>query len=95
MFETEARYTAFAPNLALIPPSASVASQNNLTPHLSHRRYIYNVEFEGIQNADYVALDDASVGRSRALFDEQVKGLEALGYREIASGDGLAILQRH
>jgi uncharacterized membrane protein len=94
IFETEARYTAFAPNLALIPASASVASQNNLTPHLSHRRYIYNVEFEGIQNADYVALDDASSGRSRALFDAQVKGLEAMGYREIASGDGLAILQR-
>ncbi len=94
MFETEARYTAFAPNLALIPASASVAAENNLTPHLSQRRYIYNIEFEGIQKADYLALDEASLSRNRAAFDDQVRTLEAQGYREIASGDGLAILQR-
>jgi uncharacterized membrane protein len=95
MFESEARYTAFAPKLALIPASASVAAENNLTPHLSQRRYIYNLEFEGFQNADYLALDEAALGRNRAAFDAQVKALEAAGYREIATGDGLAILQRY
>jgi uncharacterized membrane protein len=94
MFQTEPRYTAFAHNLALIPATASVAAENNLTPHLSQRRYIYNIEFEGIQNADYLALDDASLNRSRAAFDDQVRTLTAQGYQEIASGDGLAILQR-
>lgn len=94
MFETEARYTAFAPNLALIPASASVAAENNLTPHLSQRRYIYNIEYEGTRNADYLALDDASLGRNRSAFDDQVRAMEALGYREIATGDGLAILRR-
>ena len=95
MFQTDPRYTAFAHNLALIPASASVAAENNLTPHLSQRRYIYNVEFEGIQNADYLALDDASLGGNRAAFDDQVKTLEAAGYREIASGAGLALMQRN
>jgi hypothetical protein len=72
-----------------------VAAENNLTPHLSQRRYIYNLEFEGFQNADYLALDEAALGRNRAAFDAQVKALEAAGYREIATGDGLAILQRY
>ena len=94
MFEPEARYTAFVRNLDRIPADASVASENNLTPHLSHRRYIYNIEFEGTENAQYLALDDASLGRSVALLQQQIAGFEAQGYRTIATGDGLALMQR-
>ena len=94
MFQTETRYVAFAPSLARIPASASVAAENNLTPHLSHRRLIYDIEFEGPQHAEYLALDDASLSRDRAAFARQVAAFEAQGYREIAGGDGLAILER-
>lgn len=94
MFQTEARYLTFAPELARIPESASVAAENNLTPHLSHRRYIYDIEYEGPQSAQYLALDDASLGGKPAALRHQVETLTAQGYREIASGDGLALLQR-
>jgi uncharacterized membrane protein len=95
MFRTEARYVAFTPNLARIPANARVAAENNLTPHLSQRRYIFNIEYEGVQDAEYVALDDAALQRNRAVFAEQVRELESQGYRQIATGDGLALMQRN
>ena len=94
MFLTEPRYPAFAGQLSRIPASASVAAENNLTPHLSHRRFIYNLEYEGPQNADYLALDDAALGRSPAALANQIATFESMGYRTIATGDGLALMQR-
>jgi len=94
MFEPEPRYAAFVGNLERIPPDASVGAENNLTPHLSHRRFIYNLEFEGPNNAEYLALDDAALGRSAAALQAQIATLESLGYRTIATGDGLALLER-
>lgn len=94
IFEPEARYTAFAGNLDRIPPDASVGAENNLTPHLSHRRLIYNLEYEGPQNAEYVALDDAALGGSAAALQQQIAAFEAQGYRTIATGHGLALMQR-
>jgi uncharacterized membrane protein len=94
MFESEPRYAAFVGNLDRIPADASVGAENNLTPHLSHRRLIYNLEYEGPNNADYLALDDASLGRSAAALQQQIAAFEALGYRTIATGDGLALMQR-
>ncbi len=94
MFRAEARYLAFAPVLDRVPSNASVASENNLTPHLTHRRFIYNLEFEGAQGASYVALDFAGVGRSRDLFARQRDELLTQGYRLVATGDGLALLQK-
>jgi hypothetical protein len=80
--------------MARIPSGASVAAENNLTPHLSQRRYIYDIEYEGVQGADYVALDEAALKHNAATFAEQVRELESQGYRQIATGDGLALLQR-
>ena len=94
MFQTEARYLAFAPSLAQIPATASVAAENNLTPHLSHRRHIYDLEFENPSNAEYLALDDAALGRSAAALRQQIASFEGQGYRTIATGDGLALMQR-
>ena len=93
-FQVEPRYVAFAGNLDRIPPDASVAAENNLTPHLSHRRYIYNLEFEGANNAQYLALDDAALNRSTAALQRQIAAFEAQGYRTIATGDGLTLMQR-
>jgi uncharacterized membrane protein len=94
MFQVEPRYAAFTGNLDRIAPDASVASENNLTPHLSHRRFIYNLEFEGANNAQYLALDDAALNRSAAALQQQIAAFEAQGYRTIATGDGLALMQR-
>jgi uncharacterized membrane protein len=94
MFEAEARYTAFVHNLDRIPPDASVAAENNLTPHLSHRRFIYDLEYEGAKNAEYLALDFAALGRSTAALQRQIAGYESKGYRTIATGGGLALMQR-
>jgi len=93
-FQEEPRYAAFTGNLARIPTDATVAAENNLTPHLSQRRFIYNLEFEGVQNAEYVALDDAALGRSAAALHQQIAFLESLGYTAIATGDGLALMRR-
>lgn len=95
LFQPEARYTAFVGNLDRIPPGASVGAENNLTPHLSHRRFIYNLEFEGANNAEYLALDDAALGRNPAAFQQQIASFEAIGYRTIATGDGLALMRRN
>jgi uncharacterized membrane protein len=94
MFQAEPRYAAFIANLDRIPPEASVAAENNLTPHLSQRRFIYNLEFEGPYDAEYLALDDASLGRSSQALQQQIAAFEAQGYRTIATGDGLALMQR-
>jgi uncharacterized membrane protein len=91
-FSTEPRYVAFAPQLALIPPGASVAAENNLTPHLSHRTLIFDLEYEGTAGADYVVLDYAATGRDARRFAQQVGGVVAQGYRLLASGPGLALL---
>jgi uncharacterized membrane protein len=95
MFEAEPRYAAFVGNLDRIPPDASVAAENNLTPHLSQRRLIYNLEYEGPENAEYLALDDASLGRSAAALQQQIASFESQGYHVIATGDGLALMQRN
>jgi uncharacterized membrane protein len=94
LFEAEPRYAAFASSLDRIPPGASISSENNLTPHLTHRRFIYNLEFEGANNAEYLALDDAALNRSPTTLQRQIAAFEAQGYRTIATGDGLALMQR-
>ncbi len=94
LFTNEPRYLAFASNLSRIPADASVAAENDLTPHLSHRRLIYDIEYEGIVNADYLALDAAGVGHDGARFDRQLADFESRGYQLIAAGDGLALLER-
>jgi uncharacterized membrane protein len=94
LFETETRYSAFTASLDRIPPDARVAAENNLTPHLSQRRFIYNLEFEGPHDAEYLALDDAALARNAAAFAQQIAAFEALGYHTIATGDGLALMQR-
>nr|MDQ6921505.1 DUF2079 domain-containing protein [Candidatus Dormibacteraeota bacterium] len=93
-FTTEARYVAFEHQLDRVPADASLASESDLTPHLSHRRFLFDLQFEGTNRADYVALDYASEGRDRNRFQRRLAAVEAQGYRPIAYGDGLALLIR-
>ena len=93
-FTTEARYADFEPQLERVPAGASLASESDLTPHLSHRRYLFDLQFEGTNGAEYVALDYASEGRDRNRFRRHLAAVEAQGYRPVALGDGLALLIR-
>jgi len=93
-FTPESRYEAFVPQLSMIPQDASVSAENGLVSHLSERRYIYDYTFEGVQGAQWVMLDYAGLGRSIEFFDEQVAKVEAMGYTEVASGYGLALLRK-
>ena len=93
-FLPEARYAAFTPALRVVPPGASLAAENNLTPHLDQRRRIYGIEFEGIAGADYVALDMAATHRDPAAFQAQVDSVRRQGYELIAMKPGLALLRR-
>jgi uncharacterized membrane protein len=91
-YRTEARYAAFTPSLAMIPPDARVSAQNGFPSQLSERQYIYDYSFEGVVDAQWVVLDYAALGHSQALFDEEVAKVEAEGYVLVASGEGLALL---
>ena len=59
------------------------------------RRYIYNIEFEGANDAQYLALDDAALGRNPLALQQQIAAFEAVGYRTIATGDGLALMRKN
>lgn len=94
LFREEARYAAFAPGLARIPADASVAAENDLTPHLSNRRFVFDIEYEGLQSARFVALDIAATVHNPVAFEEQVRKVKEAGYVEIASSPGLALLEK-
>jgi uncharacterized membrane protein len=94
LFRQEARYAAFIRALEAIPADASVAAENDLTPHLSGRRFIYDIEYEGLQPARFVALDIAATGHDPVAFEEQTRKVKDAGYIEIASGEGLALFKK-
>ena len=93
-FELQSRYASFVPSLAQIPADARVSAEDGLASHLSERRFIYDYHFEGVQDAQWVVLDYAGADYSLPVFDAQVADAEKMGYVEVASGDGLALLRR-
>ncbi len=93
-FQPEARYVQFETALAAIPPDASVASENNVTPHVTQRRFVYDREFEGDAGARYLVLDYAATGRDLARHQAEITAAEQNGYRVIATAYGLALLER-
>jgi uncharacterized membrane protein len=93
-FLPEARYATLAGAVQQIPGDASVAAQDGFTSHLAERRRIYSIGYQSIENADYVVLDYASDGYSLDRHLARIASVEALGYRLVASGPGLALLRR-
>ena len=86
--------------LSMVPPEASVAAQNNLLPHLSHRRQIYLIPNN--RNADYMILDlhpgqndwnfyAGNLEAAKVYFKQQVK--ESF-YKPIASAGDAYLLKR-
>ena len=62
--------------------------------HLSERRYVYDYQFEGVQDAEWVVLDYEESAFSLERFDRQVAAVEAMGYVGVAQGYGLALLRK-
>ncbi len=93
-YTTQSRYAAFVPQLSRIGTDARVSAENGLPSHLSERRYIYDYQLEGVQDAEWVVLDYEGTNYNIAVFNEQVAAVEAAGFDEVGSGDGLALLHK-
>lgn len=93
-FRPEARYAAFVPHLAAIPADARVSAEGGIPSQLSERRYIYDYWWEGVQDADWVVLDYRGVSYDLPTFQAQVASVEAQGYEQVASGQGLSLLRK-
>ncbi|OGD88518.1 hypothetical protein A3F45_03355 [Candidatus Curtissbacteria bacterium RIFCSPHIGHO2_12_FULL_41_17] len=85
--------------LAQVPKNASVASQNNLLPHLSHREKIYLLP--NVNNADYVVVDlhsgqddwnfyNQDLGGTRSILVQLVK---SNSYKVIISSGDVYLLK--
>lgn len=94
LFETPSRYAAFVPALNQIQPDDRVSAENGFPSHLSERRYIYDFNFQGVQDAQWVVLDYKGANYNFETFNEQVAMVESMGYQEVASGYGLALLRK-
>ena len=49
---------------------------------------------EGVQDADWVWLDSRAVNYNLPTFESQVTAVEAHGYEQVASGQGLMLLRK-
>ncbi|OGD85274.1 hypothetical protein A2164_01310 [Candidatus Curtissbacteria bacterium RBG_13_35_7] len=86
--------------LSIVPDNASVAAQNNLLPHLSHRKEIYLLP--KINNADYIVVDlhpgqnnwnfyTEDLEKTRSLFNQLI--INRL-YEPIASAGNAYLLRK-
>ena len=94
LFHNEVRYVAFVPQLTQIGSTDRVSAAKRLAPHLSERRYIYELGFEGIQDAQWVALDYEANDYDMVAFEAEVAHVQSLGYQKVATGYGLALLRK-
>jgi len=94
LFSTPSRYPLFVRQLVRIPRDARVSAESSFPAHLAERRYVYDFAFEGVQDAEWVVLDYEAANYNLAAFNAQVAAVEAAGYTEVASGDGLALLHK-
>ena len=95
-FVREARYDALLTAVRAIPDDAKVSSRDFLLTQLPQRRYSYNLIGLDVCDAQYVILDYAAptVNRDLAKHQAEVSAIKALGFDEIASGEGLSLLKR-
>ena len=96
-FVREARYEPFLAALRAIPDEAKVSSRDFLTTQLPQRRFNYNLIGLDVCDTEYVILDYAAptVNRDLGKHQAEVAAIKALGFDEIASGEGLSLLKRH
>jgi hypothetical protein len=77
-----------------IAPDARVSAENGFPSHFAERRYIYDFNFEGVNDAEWVVLDYEGTNYNLSTFYAQAASVRAAGYNEIASGYGLALLHK-
>jgi uncharacterized membrane protein len=92
----EPRYEPFFRAVQAIPADAAVSSRDFFTTQIPQRRFNYNLVGLDPCDAQYVILDFASpsVNRNVAKHLAEVDAVKALGFDEIASGEGLSLLRR-
>ncbi|MEP6694867.1 MAG: DUF2079 domain-containing protein, partial [Chloroflexota bacterium] len=102
----EPRYEPFLAAVRAIPADAAVSSRDFFTTQLPQRRFNYNLGPQRVGtaspsgldvcDAQYVILDYAapSVNRDMSVHLAEVAAVKALGFDEIASGEGLSLLRR-
>jgi uncharacterized membrane protein len=92
----EPRYEPFLPAVQAIPADAAVSSRDFFTTQIPQRRFNYNLVGLDPCDAQYVILDFAapSVNRDVARHLAEVDAVKALGFDEIATGEGLSLLRR-
>lgn len=92
----EPRYEPFLAAVRAIPADATVSSRDFFTTQMPQRRFNYNLVGLDVCDAQYVILDYAapSVNRDLAKHLAEVAAVKALGFDEIASGEGLSLLRR-
>ena len=97
-FEREPRYDAIAGALAAIPAEARVSASDFVAAQLAHRRFIREYSAQHTcGDAEYVILDIAdgqTFERDPARFARERDAIRALGYDEVATGEGLTVLRR-
>lgn len=87
--------------LALVPKDASVAAQNNLLPHLSHRKFIYLLP--KINGSDYVIFDlhpgqdnwDFYTGNLQTASNQLRELVDQNMYKLIAASGNVYLLKRN
>ena len=80
--------------LSVIPPDASVASTQELLPHLSHRTGIYQIPDDHDLSVDYIAIDLASDGNNEQELRALVRSAFASGYGVACTKELTLILAR-
>lgn len=92
----ESRYEPFLPAVRAIPLDAAVSSRDFFTTQIPQRRFNYNLVGLDPCDAQYVILDYAapSTNRDGAKHLAENEAVKALGFEEIASGEGLSLLRR-
>lgn len=92
----ESRNEPFLAAVRAIPADAAVSSRDFFTTQIPQRRFNYNLVGLDPCDAQYVILDYAapSVNRDVATHLAEVEATKALGFEEIASGQGLSLLRR-
>ena len=92
----EPRYEPFLAAVRTIPADARVTSRDFFTTQIGQRRFNYNLTGLAVCDAEYVILDHAapSVNRDLRHHLDEVAALKAMGFTELASGEGLSLLRR-
>ncbi|MGI8513484.1 MAG: hypothetical protein ACR2NH_12750 [Solirubrobacteraceae bacterium] len=83
--------------VAKVPGGASVAAQDNMTPHLANRDEIYEIS-EGMPAVDYIVADLGGLGGySFPLGDDGIRAVVAARrarYETVHEEQGVVVLRR-